>query len=115
MTNESNKFSPPQINYICMPIPLFFHLVFFLQFACEMLIDVWREYDSVIEGYNGSNMAMIFQQKTYRYAARGFAYATHGMSSDSPIFVVICMSLSFKIGGTGSRIPVENESKQNWV
>lgn len=42
---------------------------------------------------------------TYRYAARGFAYATHGMSNDSPIFVVICTSLSFKIGGTGSRIP----------
>lgn len=56
---------------------------------------------------------MMMVWHTYRYAARGFAYATHGMSNDSPIFVVICMSFSFKIGGTSSRcIPAKKTTSE---
>lgn len=54
---------------------------------------------------------LLFIIFTYRYEALGFAYATHGIKIDSPIFVVIWISFSFKIGGTGSRIPAKIEKR----
>lgn len=54
----------------------------------------------------------MVNKMNYRYDADGLLYATHGMSNDSPIFVVICISFSFKIGGTGSRIPAKNNKEK---